>query len=369
MIRRRLRLLPALAFVMMIAGFSCSPGDETGPGDSGPVVTDLWIEGPLWTLRDGTAQLEAYAEIDNGVEREVTDQAAWAMQDTSRATVEKGLVTAKDELGPSDVGVVYGGVRFVDPFWVIRSIPGIPAIHLEDTELGVIQFDHAGETKQLVATTRLPDGTDMDVTDRARWSVSNPAAISVTETGLATAHVEQGASEVGVVWRKRRGGAVLQVGDPLPEEYEVTVEVDYLYAHYSCDLSTNLDGSDGEFSYQINVILSDGTRTTVDGTAEYPDPEEVVLIDQGDVLGLDASTTFTANDYQSFEVEFRVTEWDKEFVDFGQYVPDSVMDDRTGTVTHRGSSLFNPGQHSIRLEGSSLDCVVELEYSVAIHQL
>ena len=67
---------------------------------------------------------------------------------------------------------------------------------------------------------------------------------------------------------------------------------------------------------------------------------------------------------QEAEVEVRLTEWDLQWVDFGDPVHDSDMDDQSDSSIYRGSAGFSPGLHTVTLAGSSGDCEIEISYYV-----
>jgi hypothetical protein len=58
-----------------------------------------------------------------------------------------------------------------------------------------------------------------------------------------------------------------------------------------------------------------------------------------------------------------VTEWDREFLDLGDIVPDSDMSDASVTKIHRGAEDFDSGQSEIAIVGSA-DCEIRLDYRV-----
>ncbi|MCZ6806313.1 MAG: hypothetical protein O7F08_05120, partial [Deltaproteobacteria bacterium] len=212
-------------------------------------------------------------------------------------------------------------------------------------------------------------GSEFDVSDRVVWDSSNPDAFPITDEGLAEAAVTQGASDATVSWRTRRGVSTLQVGAPLPKQFKVRVSALRLYAAYSCDSATTADGREGDFSFEFTIILADGTRVPVQSTPNYPDKDETILVDQGDTTNLDGEATVQVLDYQSIEVELRVTEWDRFFEDFGDFIPDADMDDASVKMIHRGAEGFDTGGHTIGIEGSSGNCEIEIDYSLGTRQL
>ncbi|HXV14456.1 MAG TPA: hypothetical protein VEC56_09645 [Candidatus Krumholzibacteria bacterium] len=364
---RKLPNVVILLMVILLPVFTgCSSDSSTAPdGEEGPAITRVWIEGSLGLVAGNSGQMQAYVLLEDGTTHDVTNEATWETLDPSKATVNQGMVTTI-EAGRSDLRIRYRGTTFTDPFFVYTRAPGVGEVKIEGGDLNnIIQFSVRGETRQLVATVRLPDATDMDVSDRVLWEASNPEAISVSDFGIATVNVSTGASELYVHWRGRYGSAVLQVGAPLPKEYQITVEPFRIYAAYSCDSATNEDGGDGEFSYEINIVLPTGTRVPVAGTVDYPSEYYVVIVDQNANYNLPTDqTSITLTDIQNLEVEVRLTEWDLEFVDFGDPVPDGDMDDQSDTKVYRGSAGFSPGLHTITLAGPSGDCEIEISYYV-----
>jgi hypothetical protein len=366
MVRKLPNVVILLMIILLPVLAGCGSDSPTAPGgENDPAIAKVWIEGDLGIVAGGSGQMNAFALLKDGTTRDVTNEATWETLDPSKATVNKGMVTTM-AAGRSDLRIRYGGTTFVDPFFVYTRAPGVGGITIEGAGAsdGIIQFQ-VGEERQLVATVRLPDATEMDVSDRVSWEASNPEAISVSDFGVATVNISTGASELYVHWRGRYGSATMQVGAPLPTEYLVSVEPFRIYAAYSCDSATNADGGDGEFSYQINIVLPSGDKILVAGTPSYPSEDNVVRVDQDTNYNLpDEQTSVTLTDIQNLEVEVRLTEWDLEWVDFGDPIHDSDMDDQSDTNIYRGSAGFSPGLHTVTLAGDSGDCEIEISYYV-----
>ncbi len=348
-------------------GGPLSPDGSTGNAN----VTKLRIEGPLWVLQGSTATLRAIATFADGSTRDVSNEAEWSWVDPAADTdIDNGVIDSQSGATTSDVRIRYGGMTYQEPFFVYRRYTGGPVINFDGRNtIGIIEMSTAGETKQLRVTCRMSDQRVIDVTDKCEWTSSNPNAISVDQNGLATAHVAQAAAELSVTWRERRGSNMIQVGEPLPDEYRIVVSGIRLHAEYSCDSATNLDGGDGEFVFEINVIKSDGSTYPVQVTADYPSRSNWVEIDQNDILNLTGEAEFYIMEYQSFQVQLRMTEWDKEFTDFGDPVPDSDMNNEVEATTHYNDAFFDAGSHSLRITGASGDCQVRLDYSISVERL
>jgi hypothetical protein len=81
-----------------------------------------------------------------------------------------------------------------------------------------------GDTIQLRALATFDDGSKVDVTNEATWSVVNPAVLAVSRTGLVTA-VSYGGTIVSVAYRNRAGEASLSVGQESRPQFGLTAVV------------------------------------------------------------------------------------------------------------------------------------------------
>ncbi len=361
-------IITLLLVAMAVVG--CSDNGTAPVLDKGPAITRVWIEGALNVSLGGTTAMKAMVMYEDGTTHDVTEDAAWDTLDPTVATADNGVVTAVD-IGVTQVRIRYRGVTFSDFLGVpTRGYPQ-GSISLE----GYSGVDQAlqlnpGETRQLKIEIRYPDATTLDITDRAVFDSSNPAAISVDPFGVATVHVDQGATELWIEYRGQYAQFTLQVGDPLPKQYEVYVEAERFAAPNSCDSATNADGGDGEFCYQINVVTPTGDRLLVAETTDYPSKDHVIHVDQNGSLTLNSAQLgpLPLSEIQALEVEVRVTEWDLQWTDFGDPIHDSDMDDRSDSRVYRGSDGFSPGVHTINLTGSA-DCEVEVSFRIIAVQL
>lgn len=341
------------------AVLACSDG--TGPGGG---VAKLWIEGEEWGGRNTTLQLEAFARLEDGTDLDITQDARWEMLDPDLATVDAGLITTFGQVGRSDVRITYRGVAYTDYFAVVNPVTS-GAILFPDADMQVIELDAVDEPFQIVATTRL-SGVPVDISDRARWSSSNPAAISVGETGVVTAHGDPAAAEIRADWRTRIGRVTVLLGDPPVKEYDVTVDPIRFFILNPCDNVSDFEDREAELTYQFNVIAPDGGRITVAGTTDYPVVDHAIDVEHPHGgTEIPGSRTLTLNDYQSFEVEVRATEWDFDV----EYFSDALVRDVIATRVHRGAEFFGAGQHTLQVNENSTHCRIEFTYRVSVREL
>lgn len=367
--RQNASLIHIMSLIAVLVFAGCSSDNGMGPQeDQGPAITRVWIEGGLIAPLDGSAQLKAFVLLEDGTQHDVTDDAAWDTLDPAVATASKGEVHGV-AVGVTQVRIRYRGVTFTDFLGVPTRGNPQGSITLEGYSGvdQVLQFSYQGETRQLKIEIRYPDATTKDITDRVVFESSNPAAISVDAFGMATVNVAQGATELYVTYRNQFVPFTLQVGDPLPETWDVYVEATYIGAPYSCDSATNADGGDGEFCYQLNVVSPSGDRLIVDETPSYPDHDGTINIDQNGSLNLQSDQLhLRLSEIQTLEIEVRVTEWDLQWTDFGDPIPDSDLDDVSVRNTYRGSDSFEPGVHYVTINGATSDCEVKFGYRIIV---
>lgn len=367
--RHALYSIVIIAVVLAAAVSGCSSDNGMGPEeDQGPAIARIWIEGSLNAPLDGATQLRAFVLLEDGTTHDVTDDAAWDTLDPAVATANKGEVKGV-ALGVTEVRIRYRGLTFTDFLGVPTRGNPQGSITLEGYS-GVdqaLQLDYKGETRQLKVEIRYPDATRKDITDRVVLESSNPASISVDPFGMATVNVAQGATELSVKYRNQFAPFTLQVGDPLPETWDVYVEATYIGAPYSCDSATNADGGDGEFCYRLNVVSPSGDRLLVDETPSYPDRDGAINIDQNGSFNLESNQLhLRLSEIQTLEIEVRVTEWDLQWTDFGDPIPDSDMDDVAVRRTYRGADSFEPGVHYVTINGATADCEVKFGYRIIV---
>jgi hypothetical protein len=141
-------------------------------GRPAPTVTGLTVSGAPASLAKGlTRQLAATATYSDGTTADVTSQATWTSSKPTVATVSAtGLLKAAG-VGSATVTAALGGRTAPAPVSVtpatmtsVSVTPGTGTLRL----LGSLS---------LKATAVYTDGTTVDVTERARWTSSNPFVV------------------------------------------------------------------------------------------------------------------------------------------------------------------------------------------------
>src|SRR3989338_164756 len=149
-------------------------------------------------LQGGTRQIEAYARYSDGAYVIVTNQVAWMSSDGSKATVDKGLVTAKANASSVQITAQYtdrGKTRASLPITISLgsgggTTPPPASVSFDSVILRIPNEDTSalpqGGTRQIDAYAKYSDGTEVKITDQAIWTSSDGLRAAVNK-GLVTA--------------------------------------------------------------------------------------------------------------------------------------------------------------------------------------
>ena len=354
---------PGLFFLILLL-FVAGCGDDdnpTGPGVDSP--DRLVIVGPYQVLiADGEASYRAFAQYADGRPSiDVTDQVTWSSDDESVFTVDGGQIDIfKGGQVPIRAGL--GDTEGKLKLNLVRGTPGIasPAIS------GIEHLPTIGQSAQLTATLNFPDGQPAaDVTGDVLWESSDLAVLSVDIYGVVTA-VGNGEAYITAYYGTTGSDQPIVAG-PMPDkEYDVTVVAIRLNADQFCE---NTDEGDAEFSYEFSITTSAGTAYTLAATIDYPSPEDLDLMEDGEgttgALSIVGEASFVLSEIQSFELTARVTEWDLTVYYFGDWFPDPEGDDITSRRIHRGTTEFDKGLHDLRVTGGT-GCDMRFEYRIVV---
>ncbi|HPH66487.1 MAG TPA: Ig-like domain-containing protein [Kofleriaceae bacterium] len=117
-------------------------------------------------------QLALIATFTDGTMVDVTDSANWRSSDPAIATISssltRGNITAIRE-GVTSVEVLFDGFQVVCDVTVLPAT--VTAIQLSPTSLTLAR----GEEQRVIASALYSDGTSLDVSDQASWTVSSTA--------------------------------------------------------------------------------------------------------------------------------------------------------------------------------------------------
>jgi uncharacterized protein YjdB len=167
-------------------------------------VTSLLVAGPGSLSSTQTSQMSAVASLVGGSTQVVTTAAAWQSSNPRVATVDgSGLLTAVAP-GTTTITATYMGLAGT---WVVT---------VNDTVTSVVVFGAASlvattaQTSQFSAAAVMSSGPEQIVTSAAFWASSNPAAATVSGTGLVTA-VAAGTTTITATYNGVTGSAAVSV--------------------------------------------------------------------------------------------------------------------------------------------------------------
>lgn len=200
------------------------------------------------------------------------------LQEGDTAQIETQLVFSDGSTEPISQGLLYetGDFRVArvdDAGLVLAQGPGVTTITIEDTvhgyigivmvavrEITSLAIDPAsvalrvGGTADLEAYATFSDGTtDVDVTGEVEWKSSNPAIVSVDETGGVTAHAE-GTAQIEVLDRVTRVRSDVSTG--IVEVVGDLVRVFLTPSSLALPIG-------GEKSYKAFGVFADGTTVQI----------------------------------------------------------------------------------------------------------
>lgn len=215
-------------------------------------------EVPSGTTRAWTATAIRY----DGERLDITEHAAWAVDATEIATVDRGALTGV-AIGATTISVTYDGltssaaVAVVDPILTsiaIRSVSRLP--------LGVAQ--------QLVVTGTFSDSSSGEVTALATWDSSDRTRVEVSDTGIVRA-VATGTATVTATVGEFVTAVPIEVTDAALATIEITPPTNTLAKglerHYDA-IGHFTDGTSLEIGDQVTWESSAWAIATVsaDGT-------------------------------------------------------------------------------------------------------
>ncbi|USG64597.1 S-layer homology domain-containing protein [Brevibacillus ruminantium] len=152
-----------------------------------PVVTELVSSSKAVQIDEigKTVQLLVTAKWSDGKSSDVTNQATWSSKDTSVATVQNGLVTAKGE-GKTVVHAAYSGQTVAIPVDVQVAVTPPPTITKLQQRPASVTLTSKGQTEQIQVEATWSNGKTTDVTAELTWS-SETESVATVNKGLVTA--------------------------------------------------------------------------------------------------------------------------------------------------------------------------------------
>ncbi|WP_176560272.1 immunoglobulin-like domain-containing protein [Brevibacillus dissolubilis] len=255
-------------------------GGGGGGGSERPTITGLLVNSSRSVLNTGDREVfSAVAAFSDGTSQEVSNRATWSTSNSEIATISPNGVLQANKAGQVTVTALYQN-KLASKTITIQEVVQRLSISPNQATL------QRGEQQAFSLTLTHPNGTEKDVTNQARWSVSDPEVANVSKAGVVTAKKAGKSTTVTAVYQGLQATATINVHAP-----EVTVKG----LSISPQEATMLIGEGT--SLRVSATYSDETQQDVTREASWSvaDPSVATISQSGGARGLAAgSTTVTA---------------------------------------------------------------------------
>lgn len=237
-----------------------------------------------------TGQFTAVATYSDKTTADVTQQANWSTADHSVAQImpageNAGYAVALKE-GKTAVSATVNGVAANTELTVTAATISSLSLTPSRSELPV------GTTEQLQLFALFNDGSSVDHTTDASFQSSNPTALTVDNSGLATAHAESATDVViTATYAGEQTTALIRITDALLQSIEVTPATQTFPVGQKGALKAWALYSDNNIkniTHQATWSVDDGDIASVDNTVS----------NAGDVLGINEGTVTVTASFQ-----------------------------------------------------------------------
>lgn len=178
-------LVLLLLLVLLTAALSgCgSSAQEQIASKSSPTLVSLSISPSDPTVALGrSAQFQAMGSFSDGSSKDMTQTVTWSSQQPKVARISSSGMADSEQVGSTAIFAVSGSLRgstmlTVSPaaLLAIAVTPSAPTVP-------------KGATQQLTATGTFTDGSTQNVTNAVSWAATPAGVVTVSGTGLTTAH-------------------------------------------------------------------------------------------------------------------------------------------------------------------------------------
>jgi hypothetical protein len=236
-----------------------------------------------------SAQLKAVGTYSDASTQDISGSVAWsAIPGGIVAVSTNGLATGK-ALGAATITAVSNTVSAMDTVTV--RAPTLNSISIKPSGALI----PLGENQQLSATGTYNDGSTQDLTSSVQWASSNPALLSLSSVGMATADA------LGTVTVTATSGTIsatsqLQVGPPVVVSFSVAPATSVLAVGAQEQLSALAKFSDGttqNITTSVSWSSADPAIANVSnqGVLLAEHPGETIISVSSDSVGGSANVT------------------------------------------------------------------------------
>ena len=215
-------------------------------------------------------QFNATATFSDGTTQDITSSVVWNSSDPTIVSIDATGHAHGNGTGPVTITATYGGVTYST-----SAIQGEPAVLASIQVTPVSANLLPGQSQQFTAIATFTDGTMSDVSSSIAWSTSDPAVVTISATGRATA-IAQGSATLTALYN----GSTVWTGS-------VTVNPIVLASITVTPTSSSIAaGTQQQFS--VRGTFNDGTTADVSTQASWSssDPSTASVDTNGVALGL-----------------------------------------------------------------------------------
>ncbi|MEC0373326.1 Ig-like domain-containing protein [Paenibacillus chibensis] len=175
-------------------------------------LTSLTVTPATATIQVGeTQQYRAKANYSDGSSTDITNVAAWALGDPTKASIDASGLATGTAAGTTDVTATWSGMTGTASLTVTAAPVTPPPVTLQSiTVTPATATIQVGETQQYRAKANYSDGSSTDITNVAAWTLGDPTKASIDASGLATG-TAAGTTDVTATWSGMTGTASLTV--------------------------------------------------------------------------------------------------------------------------------------------------------------
>ncbi|MGA2957592.1 MAG: Ig-like domain-containing protein [Thermodesulfobacteriota bacterium] len=217
-------------------------------------------------------QFIALGTYSDGTSHDITTQVTWTSSNTSEATVSNSGLATAITVGTATITATSGSISGSTTLTVtpatLSSIAVTPnPFPLEFSSFPTLLSIPVGATLQFTALGTYSDGTSHDITTQVTWTSSNPAAATISSSGLATAFAA-GTANITATFETISGSTTLTVTSATLSFITVIPSIPVGVTQQFVAIGTNPDGSTRDITQQVTWTSSNTSVTTVNSSGQ-----------------------------------------------------------------------------------------------------
>ena len=231
---------------------------------SAPKASSMTVNFNSVDLSAGDSKsLKITATLENGSTVDVTSQVVYIVENPSVATVRSGVIYAVNG-GKTNINMTYGGQSKTIAVTVDAPAVRLSSIGMSPTSVSLIE----GQIQRLYVTARYSNGNDVNVSNEANYTSSNPSVAVVSSQGVVTG-ISAGTATISASYNGERASSQVEVQGTVVREIKVnpalvSLETAGTQQLYSTAIYSN--GVSEDVAAMASYAISDPKVATVSGT-------------------------------------------------------------------------------------------------------